>query len=162
MGVTQARSLRQTYDATPGSVRAARRAIVGVAAAAGLESARLADVWLATSEALTNVVKHAYGGRGGVIEVDAAVAGNELCILIADQGRGLRPHTSGRGLGLGLMLIVAVSDEAVISKRSGGGTEVSMRFRLGSRSEPSRGPRQSRGSVCSATAPATSRFSTTT
>jgi serine/threonine-protein kinase RsbW len=161
MAVTQTLSLRQTYGAVPESVRPARQAIFAVAVAAGFDSARLADVWLASSEALTNVVKHAYPDQCGTIEVDAAVAGGELCILIADQGRGLRPHTSGSGLGLGLMLIVAVSDEAAISKRSGGGTEVSMRFRLDSRSESSRGRRQSRGSVCSATAPATPRFSTT-
>ncbi|HWE32543.1 MAG TPA: ATP-binding protein [Solirubrobacteraceae bacterium] len=156
-----ATSLHRTYDADPDSVRAAREATVGFAAAAGFDAARLADVWLASSEALTNVVKHAYEVQGGKIELDVAITGNELCILIADEGRGLRPHPSGRGLGLGLMLIVAVSDEAAIWKRAGGGTAVSMRFGLEG-SEPSGGRRQSRGSVCSATAPATSRFSTTT
>ena len=163
MAVTTTTALRETYDAVPGSVRAARQAIIGFAAAAGFDTTRLADVWLATSEALTNVVKHAYGDRGGQIEVDAALAGDELCILIADEGRGMRPHASGSGLGLGLMLIVAVCDEAVISKRSGGGTEVSMCFRLGyDRAGSQRRRGQSRGSLCSATAPATSRFSTTT
>jgi anti-sigma regulatory factor (Ser/Thr protein kinase) len=161
MAVTTATSLHQTYDAVPESVRSARDAIIGVAAAAGFAGDRLADVWLASSEALTNIVKHAYEGRGGTIEVDAAFAGGELCLLIADHGRGLTPHESGSGLGLGLMLIVAVTDEASISKRSGGGTELSMRFRLDAGSVPSRTGAQSRGSVCSATAPATSSFSTT-
>ncbi len=162
MAVSPQLSLHQTYDAVPESVRAARQAIFAVAVAAGFDSARLADIWLASSEALTNVVKHAYPDEGGTIEVDAVVAGSELCILVADQGRGLRPHTSGSGLGLGLMLIVAVSDEAAISKRAGDGTQVSMRFRLDCPPESSPGWRQSRGSVCSATAPATPRFSTTT
>jgi anti-sigma regulatory factor (Ser/Thr protein kinase) len=161
MAVIAGTSLRETYDAVTESVRAARQAIIGVAAAAGFEGDRLADVWLATSEALTNVVRHAYEDGAGTIEVDAAFAGGELCVLIADNGRGLSPHESGSGLGLGLMLIVAVADEASISKRSGGGTELSMRFRLDAGSEPSRGGAQSRGSVCSATEPATSTFSTT-
>ena len=161
MAVITATLLRETYDAVPESVRSARQAIMGVAAAAGFEGERLADVWLASSEALTNVVRHAYKDRGGTIEVDAAYAGGELCVLVADYGRGLRPHESGSGLGLGLMLIVAVTDEAAISKRSGGGTELSMRFRLDAGSAPSLGGGQSRGSVSSATEPATSTFSTT-
>jgi serine/threonine-protein kinase RsbW len=161
MAVTAAPSIRETYDAVPESVRAARQAIIGLAAAAGFETARLSDIWLATSEALTNVVRHAYEDRRGTIEVDAAIAGDELCILIADDGGGLRPRASGTGLGLGLMLIVSVCDEAAISKRSGGGTEVSMRFWLDAGSERSPGRSQSRGSVRSATRPATSSFSTT-
>ncbi len=153
--------LRDTYEAAPQSVRAARQAIVAFAAMAGFEGARLADIWLAASEALTNVVTHAYGDQAGTIEVEAAIAGGELCLLIADDGRGLHPHPSGTGLGLGLMLIVAVCDEAAIAKRSGGGTEVSMRFRIDAGPERSRDRAQSRGSIRSATAPATSSFSTT-
>lgn len=167
MAVTTATSLRETYDAVPESVRDARQAIVGFAAAAGFGTARLSDIWLATSEALTNVVRHAYADLHGTIEVDAAIAGGELCILVADEGRGLRPHASTDGLGLGLMLIVSVCDEATISKRSNGGTEVAMRFRLDAGPGPasggtqSRRSGQSRGEVASATEPATSSFSTT-
>jgi anti-sigma regulatory factor (Ser/Thr protein kinase) len=156
-------ALHETYDAVPESVRVARNAIVGFAASAGVANGRLPDVWLAASESLTNVVKHAYrDGTVGKIEVDVAAVDHELTIVVADDGRGLRAHGRRGGLGLGLMLIVSVCDELVISNRGTGGTQVVMTFRFES-GPPSRpGGPQSRGSVRAATAPARSRFSTTT
>jgi serine/threonine-protein kinase RsbW len=157
MAVASRTELHERYDAAVGSIRPGRDAIVRFAADAGVDQARLPDVGLAASEALTNVVKHAYGSGGGTIEVEAFAAGGEVCVLIADSGRGLRPHQPGDGLGLGLMLIVSLCDELAIAKRSGGGTELSMRFRVardaGRARRTGRGV-QSRGSVASATSPA--------
>jgi anti-sigma regulatory factor (Ser/Thr protein kinase) len=152
--------LSATYAAVPESVAVARRAIVDFAADAGVSKGQLHDVWLAASEALTNVVKHAYEEQAGSIHLTAALAGGELCLLIADDGCGFRAHHHRGGLGLGLVLIASVCDELAIVKRSRGGTELALRFKLDARNRARAG--QDRGSVASAAAPATSRFSTTT
>jgi serine/threonine-protein kinase RsbW len=151
--------LNQTYRSVPGSVPSARRAIVEFAAEAGVSEQQLRDVYLAASEALTNVVKHAYQSQAGPICVTAALAGGELCVLVADDGCGFRAHANRGGLGLGLVLIASVCDELAIVTRASGGTALAMRFKLDARATPDD---QARGSVASATAPAASSFSTTT
>jgi serine/threonine-protein kinase RsbW/stage II sporulation protein AB (anti-sigma F factor) len=154
-----AANLSASFPAIPASVPTARDALVGFAATAGASSEQLDAVRLASSEALTNVVVHAYGDRPGPIHVSAAVAGSELWLLIADDGRGLRPRADSPGLGQGLRLIAQAADEMTIVKRSSGGTELQLRFALGGGQAPLAD--QSRGSVAAATAPASSRFSTT-
>jgi len=86
------------------------------------------DVLLASSEACTNVVQHAYGSEGGPVFVDASVSDRELLITVRDEGtwRARRPSgTGGRGVGL----MRSVMDEVdVIGSQAG--TEVRMRRRL--------------------------------
>ena len=60
----------------------------------------------------------------------AAVAPNELWVLIGDDGRGLHAWNDSRGLGIGLTLISGLSDDFAIVTRASGGTEVQMRFDL--------------------------------
>jgi stage II sporulation protein AB (anti-sigma F factor) len=124
-------SLDESYDATPEAVGAARLALAGLARCAGAPPEQVDAVRLAVSEAMTNSVIHAYGGGPGRIRVTAAVAAEELWILIADDGCGLEPRAERPGLGLGLGLIAEVSDELAIVPRAGGGTEVRFRFALG-------------------------------
>jgi serine/threonine-protein kinase RsbW len=152
--------MRETYPAVAESVAAARAALTRFAAQADLSTDRLESVRLAASEALTNAVKHAYPDGAGSIHVIAAVARGELCILITDDGCGLRPHLPRRGLGLGLTLIASLCDELQIVTRASGGTELSLWFKLTTSVPEPEG--HSRGSVASAISPARSRFSTTT
>lgn len=147
-----------SYAAVSASLVPARRAMIALAESAGATNEQLDAIRLAASEALTNVIVHAYGDRPGEIQVTAAVAGGELWLLIADDGDGLRPGGPSSGLGLGLTLIAYACDELTIVKRSTGGTELRMRFGLGA--PQSRGD-QARGSVSSARSPASSVFSTT-
>jgi anti-sigma regulatory factor (Ser/Thr protein kinase) len=123
-------SLNQTYAAVPVSVGRARAAISEFAQAAGATLHQVDDVRLATSEAVTNSVLHAYRGQPGSIYLTAVAACDELLILIADDGRGLEPGSDRPGLGLGLGLIAQVSDDLVIGRRASGGTELRMSFRL--------------------------------
>jgi serine/threonine-protein kinase RsbW len=152
-------SLTQTYPAVAASVPAARSVLGSFAAAAGMAPKQVDAVRLASSEALTNVVVHAYRDDTGLIYVTAAVVARELWVLIADDGEGMRPQAGRPGLGLGLGLIAQLSSEFAVMPRAGRGTEVRMRFDLG-RGEIS--DDQDLGSSTSATRPASSRFSTTT
>jgi serine/threonine-protein kinase RsbW len=151
-------NLSDSYPAVPASVPLARTALADFAAEAGAESEQIDAVRLAVSEALTNVVLHAYDDGGGPIHVSAASAAGELWVLISDEGDGLRVRTDSPGLGVGLAVIAQVSDGFALVNCSGGGTEVRMRFSLQA-SERSRD--QSRGSSVAADRPASSVFSTT-
>lgn len=122
-------SFSVTYDAAPETVSVARGELATFAQRVG--GSEIADaVKLAVSEAVTNSVLHAYRGGPGKIQVTAAVAGSELWVLVADEGGGLHPEPHRPGLGLGLGLISQVCDEMAIVARSGGGTEVRIRFEL--------------------------------
>jgi anti-sigma regulatory factor (Ser/Thr protein kinase) len=124
-------ALSESFPAVPEAVPLARHALTAVAAAAGAAGERLDEIRLAVSEALTNAVVHAYGdGEAGRFHVTAAVASNELWVLIGDDGRGLHAWNDSRGLGIGLSLISSLSDDFSIVTRASGGTEVQMRFDL--------------------------------
>ena len=124
------KTLSLTFGAVPESVPEARRALKEFAASAGATRRQLDAVSLASSEAVTNAVLHAYRSEPGEIHVTAALVFDELWILVADDGCGLQPRADRPGLGLGLGLISQVVDDLAIVPRSGGGTEVRMRFDL--------------------------------
>ncbi len=123
-----------SYPAVPGSVPHARQSVVALAVGAGASADEIDAIRLATSEALTNAVVHAYDGPPGLIHVSATVEPGELSVTVADDGRGLTPRLDRRGMGLGLALIAEAATEVAIGKRPGGGTAVRMRFALSPRS----------------------------
>lgn len=125
--------LERCYPAIPDSVPAARDAAAMFASAAGASAEVLWDLRLAVSEAVTNVVVHAYpGDHGGraEFELTAARAGDQLWILVSDEGCGLRVRDDSPGLGLGLALMLQLSQEMQVAERSRGGTQVTLRFPL--------------------------------
>jgi serine/threonine-protein kinase RsbW len=111
----------------------ARQELARLAAEAGVPPELVDAVRLAASEAITNVVLHAYDGMTGQVRVDVDVTSSELSVLVADEGGGLSPRIDSPGLGLGLILIAQACDELDIIKRQGGGTELRMRFGLNGR-----------------------------
>ena len=127
----------------------------------GLSAETRDAVTLAASEAATNVVVHAYAEQDlpGTIEVSATVAMDELWVIITDTGLGLRPRLDSPGLGLGLAIIAQLADGVDLVRPSSGGLELRMRFAL---SGESRRLARQRGSVVSATRPASPIFCTTT
>ena len=150
--------LSRSYPAVADSVHVARRELTAFALASGANTQQLEAVRLASSEALTNAVVHAYRDEPGQIHVSAAVVSEELWILIADEGCGLEPRADRPGLGLGLGLIAQLTEDFSIVPRSCGGVEVRMRFDLGGAQLPERPPAP--GSMEAASAPASPRFST--
>jgi anti-sigma regulatory factor (Ser/Thr protein kinase) len=96
--------------------------------ATGATTEQVEAVRLAVSEALTNAVMHAYGANSGAVHVSASRAGDELWVLIADDGHGVESGYESPGLGMGLHLIACMADYFAMTKRSEGGTEIRMRF----------------------------------
>jgi stage II sporulation protein AB (anti-sigma F factor) len=154
----EAQTFSRSFRAVPESVPMARRAVVDFAERAGASQDLIDSIRLVVSEAVTNAVVHAYHEDGGEVHVAAALASDELWLLIGDDGHGLEVGSRRPGLGMGLALIASTCDQFSVVKRSSTGTELRMRFRLA----PARRRDHERGSLASAKSPARSRFSTTT
>src|ERR1700751_2590386 len=125
-------SVHRSYAAVPDSVSHARHDIVLLAEQAGAKREELERISLAASEAVTNVVEHAYPHGDGEIEVFAALAGDDFALLISDRGAGFRRDHRSEGLGMGMALRCASCDAVTFAIRSGGGLEVRMRVAIAS------------------------------
>ena len=123
-----------TVPAEPLEVRRLRSEVVSFAADHGVQEPPIGSLKMAVSEAMTNVVVHAYD-RASPGNVDVSVAVNvperEVTVVVADQGLGMRPRADSPGMGLGLPLIGNLASELkILPAPSGRGTEVRMRFEL--------------------------------
>lgn len=126
-------SFAHDLPASPASVPAARRAASALAEAAGAGPEHVARVALAVSEAVTNVVLHAYPPNaepGGVYVAGCAPVTAELCLEVRDTGLGIRPRPDSPGLGLGLPLISQSADQVEFEHAPRGGTTLRMTFHL--------------------------------
>ena len=117
--------------AVPASCTEVRYAVRDALADAAVN---LADVDLAVSEAVTNVVVHAYRDRDpadgpGRVRVALTVDDDAICVVVDDDGVGLRPRTDSPGLGIGLPLIASLCDMLELEHRDDG-TRIHMRFAL--------------------------------
>jgi serine/threonine-protein kinase RsbW len=120
--------LELRVDATPQAVSAVRRQIAAFATDHGV--AEPADVALAVSEAVANVVQHAYrDGRSGDVRVVACGHPTEVVVVVRDYGCGMRPHPDSPGAGFGLSIIGAATSEMKIERPDDGGTRIRLRFR---------------------------------
>lgn len=132
--------LSEKYPAIADSVPRARAAVVEFARQAGMAKERVEGLRLAVSEAVTNVVRHAYPCGAGSVAVTAGRAADELWVLVADRGHGPQSPSPNPGLGFGLGIIANECDELVIAERSEGGTELRMRFMLRGKAGGQRSP----------------------
>lgn len=122
--------------ATPGSVSIARHAVLGLLDTVPVPGARMRDVVLAVSEAVTNAIQHGSPGRdAGMIELEIWGEEREITVSVRDGGGGITPRVSEEaiGLGLGLPIVIALSDEVRFSKR---GTHFDVTMRFGLHEEP--------------------------
>jgi anti-sigma regulatory factor (Ser/Thr protein kinase) len=113
-------------SAVPSSVPELRRALLATIAGRGFDEDAVA---LAASEAITNVVRHAYQAPGGTVMVTATVSADELVVVVADEGIGARSLTlqSGPSVGIGLAVIGELCADVHIEPTHGG-TTITMRF----------------------------------
>jgi anti-sigma regulatory factor (Ser/Thr protein kinase) len=126
--VTDIERLELRAQASPAAVPGIRRAVVDFAALHGVGEGP--DVALAVSEAVTNVVLHAYrDGANGDVRVVACAEPQRLVVVVRDYGCGMRPHPSSPGLGLGLSVIGRLTTEMNIERPDdGGGIRLRMHF----------------------------------
>ena len=120
--------LELELEAVPDSVPTARHACARLASAVGADEF---EVKIAVSEAVGNVVVHAYrDGPPGKVEITGSVEADKLVITVTDQGIGMSPHPDSPGLGFGLPLIGQVVEDLHV-EAGPRGTCLSMVFPLG-------------------------------
>jgi serine/threonine-protein kinase RsbW len=123
--------LELALSARAENIAIVRHAVGALGDAWQLDEQTLSDIRLAVTEACTNVVVHAYpDGQEGPLEVHAKRDGEELLILVRDQGQGIAPRPDSPGLGLGLPLIASLAEEVQLGRDEDDHTEVRMTFSL--------------------------------
>lgn len=123
------RLFEQRRDATPDSVPALRTAVAEFLASQGASERLVQTVKLAVSEALTNVVLHAYpDGVPGPVIITATLDDDSVEVTISDIGRGMVPRHDSPGAGLGLPIIAQLASSVEISHGSGEGTRLRLTF----------------------------------
>lgn len=130
--------VRLRMPARPEGVGVVRQALAGMADALAIDPAVLTDMKMAVTEAVTNVVVHAYEDDG-LLEVDLLAGDVALTVVVRDQGEGLKPksqRTEPPALGLGLPLIAALTDAFELRGSAGLGTEVRMTFEYEREQDP--------------------------
>jgi serine/threonine-protein kinase RsbW len=119
----------------------------------GMPAADIPRVSLAADEALTNVIKHAYGSRGGDVTIGCERSGDDILITIRDRGRPFDPRTvqppdldadleNRRVGGLGIYLMKKLMDDVHYHFDAEQGNQLTMRKRVraasGASGEPPR------------------------
>jgi anti-sigma regulatory factor (Ser/Thr protein kinase) len=131
--------------AVPTSVQKARDAVAAVVSNL-LRGKRVADdVRLCVSEAVTNVVRHAYGRDGGDVEIVVEREDDGVSVVVRDTGKGMtKAEREGRVGGFGLKIIAKVADRYRVSTAPNAGVEVEMVFgeRKSASSAPVTGPKR--------------------
>ncbi|MEA2580051.1 MAG: hypothetical protein QOE83_943 [Actinomycetota bacterium] len=117
------------YPAEPGSVPAARHAVLDALSVAGFSDSDLHfKVGLVLTEATANVVRHAYpdGGTGYVdVSVDRTAGG--IVIVVSYQGVGMDTRIGVPGLGVGLAMMRALTTSLGVESDTAG-TRVTLHF----------------------------------
>ncbi len=118
-------------------ISVARLAVSGVAARMNFTIEDIEDIKVALSEACTNAIQHAYQADAkGHIEIAFLLHDTSLEMIVKDNGKGFNTDnvqsektnssTEDFGLGLGLVFIQSLMDEAEINSVKGKGTTLKM------------------------------------
>jgi anti-sigma regulatory factor (Ser/Thr protein kinase) len=112
-------------------VAKARNAVGETISELGISERAADDVRLCVSEAVSNVVRHAYGSRRGEVEVVVEHENDELDVVVRDAGKGMtKAHREGRLGGYGLKIISKLARDYTIASKPNAGAEVRMTFGL--------------------------------
>jgi serine/threonine-protein kinase RsbW len=119
--------VRLTIPARPEYITLCRLALTGIGRLRALSDELLADLKLALTEAASNSVRHAYGGRDvGMVEISYLLLPDRLVIEVTDEGGGFDPADEkgppdelSEG-GLGIAIIRAIADDVQIGAQPDG------------------------------------------
>jgi anti-sigma regulatory factor (Ser/Thr protein kinase) len=110
--------MHELLPATLDSVATARHAVRRFAADLDVD---LEAIVLAVSEAVANVVTHAYvDGTHGTVEVSALASPFEMTVTVRDRGRGLTEGNGTAGAGYGLLIIRRLAQHVELAETPDG------------------------------------------
>lgn len=120
------------FPSKPENVAFARTAVAAFVSQLDPTVPELADISTAISEAMTNIVVHAYPDTEGLIIIKTQLQGQQILIEVKDNGCGISDPDSARRfgattcsqerMGIGLSLIEACMDHIDIQSKEGQGT----------------------------------------
>lgn len=128
--------IKLEFPAQPENIALARVAVAAFASQLDFTLPDLDDIRVAVSEAVTNVVVHAYPNAAapGKVFVEAAIGADQtLEVRVADQGIGIADlevaraaagQGSGEHLGIGFNVMESCMDSLNVQSESGRGTIV--------------------------------------
>lgn len=134
--------IRLELESRPEDVPLARDLLRGLADTLPLPPTLLDDLRTAVTEACNNVVQHAYDGKVGELLLDFALEQDAIEVTVRDRGRGMRPWIrtpAANNLGIGLMVIKALTERMEVRDAPEGGIEIVMRFATSGLSPPDQG-----------------------
>lgn len=131
-----------TLPALHGNEGFARAAVAAFCAPLSPTLEEINDIKTAVSEAVTNVIVHAYPGTSGNVELTVRIFDDRVIdIVVADQGTGMsnveearKPFFTTKSQeehsGMGFTIMEAFTDKIEIFSETGRGTSISMRKEL--------------------------------
>lgn len=121
------------FPSRPASLAPIRDAAEGVVRTCGLDEKTVQNIRIAVSEAaITNAILHGGAPDGAAVLLRIERLPDELLIVLADQGHGMRPRADSPGLGLGIPIISGFAQRMeVIATGELGGAELHMFFPVG-------------------------------
>jgi len=131
MPATRTPDMELALPARAANIAVVRHAFGALGEAFAVDEEILSNIRLAVTEACTNVVVHAYPDeQEGLLEVAATLSENKLEVVVRDEGPGIGPRRDSPGLGLGLPLIVSLTESVQLGRAADDCTEVRMVFPL--------------------------------
>jgi len=124
--------MQLALPARAANIAVVRHAFGALGEAFAVDEETLSNIRLAVTEACTNVVVHAYpDDHEGPLEVAATLLSEDkLEVVVRDEGPGIGPRADSPGLGLGLPLIVSLTESVQLGRAADDRTEVRMTFPL--------------------------------
>ncbi len=122
----------------PENVGLCRVAVATFAANIGFTLSEIEEIKVAVSEAVSNVVVHAYPATEGLIELGCREIEAGIAITVRDEGVGIQDvalarqasySTDPERMGLGFVFMESFSDDFFVESAPGKGTRIEMRKR---------------------------------